>query len=232
MARGVIGGLWLAAVAFLAWCTTAGAVPGDFVSAQYRDGTLPPIQIRAVGGGEVFLEARVDEQGGVHEVTVLRATPPFTEPVVSAVRSWRLTPAEDDWYASPGEGLHVHEPRAVASAVLVAAVFRGPTLNAPTLGESPRDVAVPSGESPFPISTAIPPYPPNALADGVVLTEVRVGFDGRVEAVRVVRSAPPFDDASVKAARGWVFRPGRVRGRLVTTLAYIVFAFRQPVTGR
>jgi TonB family protein len=115
--------------------------------------------------------------------------------------------------------------------VFVAAVFRAPTLTAPTLGEIPKDVSTPSDSTPFPIATVTPPYPPTALVDGVVLTEVHVGLDGRVGDVRVTRSAPPFDEAASQAARGWVFRPARVRGRLVPTLAYIAFAFRQPVTG-
>jgi len=47
---------------------------------------------------------------------------------------------------------------------------------------------------------------------------------------QVIRSAPPFDEPARDAARRWTFRPARVQGTSVVGLAYIVFAFRQPIT--
>jgi TonB family protein len=114
--------------------------------------------------------------------------------------------------------------------VLVAALFRPPALNSPTLGEASRDVAQASRETPFPVTTVSPLYPPQALFDGVVLVEVLVGIDGRVEQSKVLRSAPPFDAPALDAARQWTFLPALVQGVRTETFAYIVFGFRQPVT--
>jgi TonB family protein len=112
----------------------------------------------------------------------------------------------------------------------VAGIFRPPTLNAPTLGERPRDVAAPSNETPFPLMTATPRYPPLARDDGIVLVEARVDTGGGVADAKVIRSARPFDEPALDPARQWTFRPARLRGTSVATLAYIAFAFRQPVT--
>jgi TonB family protein len=119
----------------------------------------------------------------------------------------------------------------VESKVLVAGIFRAPSINTPTLGEPPADTGIiPSEETPLPVITATPPYPPLARDAGVVLIEVRVDPGGRVADARTIRSSPPFDEPALDAARQWTFRPARVRGSSVTALAYIVFGFRPPIT--
>jgi TonB family protein len=65
------------------------------------------------------------------------------------------------------------------------------------------------------------------LVPGMVLIEVRVDAGGGVADARVIRSARPFDEPALDAARRWTFRPARVRGTPMATLAYIAFAFRQ-----
>src|SRR5262249_50655577 len=121
---------------------TLYAVPADPAPARYQAGAVPPIQVQALGAGEVFLDATVDARGAVGPIVVLRATPPFTQPLVDAVRSWVFTPAERD-QPVPGSSSEVTRG-AVDSHVLVAGVFRAPTYNVPTLGDAPKDVAVAS----------------------------------------------------------------------------------------
>src|SRR2546425_3607067 len=96
MTRRICGARWMVPGMVLWGLISASAAPGDFVPAEYRSGAVPSIPVQAVGGGEVFLEAAVDTQGMVSHITVLRTTPPFTEPVVQAVQTWRLSRAEDD----------------------------------------------------------------------------------------------------------------------------------------
>jgi TonB family protein len=132
------------------------------------------------------------------------------------------------WTFRPAEYLN----RRVGSAVLVVTLFRPPQLydNA-SLGSPPVDLVAPSDAVPFPILEMPPKYPPNAIADGVVvLVEVLVGLDGKVEDAALVGSAPGFESAALDAARGWVFRPARYRGEPVPAYAYLVFGFRAPVT--
>jgi TonB family protein len=74
-------------------------------------------------------------------------------------------------------------------------------------------------------------YPPRALGDGTVLVEVTVDEAGKVVDAQVKASAPAFDAAAIAAARSWSFRPMKKQRTAVTTYAYLVFAFRAPVTG-
>jgi TonB family protein len=212
----------------------AASPAGPYLPAQYRSGAAPAIPIQAVGGGEVFLELSVSRDGAVSEIKTLRATPPFTDALSAAVQGWQLLPAEQEVEPEPGAPPVSPRPRErVESHVLVAAVFLPPTLNAPTFGEPPKDAALPSSsETPYPVATTRPVYPPRALASGVVVVEVRVTPSGSVADAAVVSSAPPFDQPALDAALQWRFRAGRVRGVAVEKLAYIAFAFRQPVTSR
>lgn len=217
---------------FLGWVAViAMAGPeGGFMPAQYRDGALPSIPIQAVGGGEVFVELSVSSSGVVSGVRTLRATPPFTDAVTNAVRGWQFRPAEEDVEPGAGKPVEPKPRKRVESTVLVAGAFRPPTLNTPTFGQPPRDVASASNETPFPLTTVMPRYPPLARDSGMVLVEARVDTAGGVANVTVIHSARPFDEPALDAARRWTFRPARVRGTAVVTLAYIAFAFRQPVT--
>lgn len=203
-----------AALAVMLTATTALAAAA-YVPARFRAGSLPGVPFDAVGGGEVFIELEVGRDGRVVGTTPVRVTAPFTEDVLNAVSDWRFTPARDEV--------------AVPSSVMIAALFRPPVLNGPTLGTRPSDVGRPSDAVPTPTSTTMPPYPANAHAGGVVLLEVIVAATGAVENARVVRSAPPFDDAAQKTVRLWKFSPAQRGGVTVSSVAYVLFAFRPPV---
>ena len=64
-----------------------------------------------------------------------------------------------------------------------------------------------------------PVYPADAQAarvQGVVILEVVVGTDGRVQSVTVLRSIPLLDQAAVDAVKQWVFSPATLNGQPVT----------------
>ncbi len=205
-------------------CAVAALAAADVPTpARYRDGMLPKLPTEALGGGQVFVELAVSDSGAVDRVTPLRTTPPFTEPMIEAIRDWRFLPAEE--VIDPDTGR-----QRVRSTVLVAGVFRAPVLvNAPVAGEPPTDVAAASDDTPFPLAPVAPPFPSRALAGGIVLVEVQVSAAGAVTDARLLRSAPPFDGPALDAARRWTFRPARLHGRPTATLAYILFGFREPV---
>ncbi len=149
--------------------------------------------------------------------------------LVGAVQTWQFAPAEepvDPNTRKPGEPAM----RRVVSKVTAAAIFRPPSFYGNSRGMPIRDVASPSEDAPFPLSLIMPPFPPLALNPGVVLVEVRVNGVGAVVGLKVVRSAPPFDEPAIDAAREWTFRAARVRGKPVTSLVYLMFGFQSPVT--
>jgi TonB family protein len=198
----------------------AGAGAGQgFEPARLRSGAAlpgrPPSQV--VGGGEVLLELAVGDDGAVAHVATLRDTPPFTELLREAVGGWRFEPATEDG-------------RALPSSVLVAGVFRPPVLAGPALGTPARDLGPPCSEVPFPLEWVVPPYPPTALGDGIVLVEVTVGTDGKVTDSRGVEGNDPFAEAALDAVRKWRFRPACRHDRPVPATADLLFGFRSPVT--
>jgi TonB family protein len=199
-----------------------------FRPAQYAGGALPIVPVRAVGGGEVLLELALAKDGSVAETKILRTTPPFTAALLAATRTWRFRPAEQLIESADRSQPAAWVP--AASTVLVANIVRPPTLNAPTLGQPPQDVAAAADDTPFPLNIIPPPFPPRARDDGSVLVEVMIDARGRVSEARVLQSSPAFDEVALTTARGWSFRPARVRGESVAVYAYLVFAFRQPVT--
>lgn len=212
-------------------CAVVGLAAADpYVPAQYRGGPLPVIPVQAVGGGEVYLELTISSAGLATDARTLRTTPPFTSVLTSAVGQWNFRPAEEAVETAPGRPVDPNVRKRVDSKVFVAGVFRSPTLNAPTLGTPPQDLASASDEIPFPTLAVPPVYPPLARDSGAVLVEVRVGRAGNVIDASAVRSSPSFDAPALDAARRWTFRPARMQGAPIEAFAYIVFAFRQPVT--
>jgi TonB family protein len=208
----------------VALCALLMAVPEQPTPARYVSGELPAVPVQALGGGQVFLELAVTAAGSVARATILRATPPFTDAVVSAVEGWRFDPARDT--DDPKEPLHD-----VASTVLVAGIFRPPTmLNGPVAGTPPKDVGTASIATPSPGTIVAPAFPAKAIASGLVLVEADVASTGAVVDARVIVSAPGFDEPALNAARQWTFRAPRLHGRAAPSVVYLMFGFRQPVT--
>ena len=222
--------------AFVCVACVVGLVAGqssesNFTPARFRDGRCPATPIAAVSGGEVFVELDVDADGYVTRATPLRVTQPFTEYVLQAVGDWRFFPAMD---VVGGDAARSGKPTprtTVPSNVLVAAVFRPPTLIGPTLGELPKDVAPGSNAVPVPVAAPMPGFPPTSMSGGTVMLEVHVSAAGTVLDVGVVESSPPFDDSAMAAVREWRFRPARVHGDPTDSFAYAIVAFRMPVGG-
>jgi len=69
---------------------------------------------------------------------------------------------------------------------------------------------------PKPVRRVEPDYPEiarQARIEGVVILEATTDLNGRVTAVRVLRSIPLLDEAAVDAVRQWVYEPLVVNGR-------------------
>ena len=130
---------------------------GGFIPARYRSGELPPISFQAVGPGEVLLELSVSDNGLVRSVKTLRATPPFTAALATAASRWQFNPAEEELAPAAGRPANPKPRKPVESKMLVAGIFRAPSINTPTLGELPTDTGIASEETPFPVTIVTPP---------------------------------------------------------------------------
>lgn len=197
----------------------AFAQPAAPEPARFADGSLRGFSPNAVAGGQVMLSVGVTPGGAVSTVEVLRSTPPYTESLTEAVKTWHFSPALDS------------KRIPMTSRVLIGAVVTAPSLTAPTLGTPPKDITTDDGRIPFPAQTSMPTYPINANAGGTVVVEARVDPGGRVVEVTAVRSQPPFDTPALETARSWTFRPALSPVAPPSQYAYLVFVFRAPLTG-
>ncbi len=82
-----------------------------------------------------------------------------------------------------------------------------------------------------------PVYPPEAQASGqrgIVILELVVDTEGKVESVTVVRSVPPFDEAATAAVKQWEYEATRVSGSPVKVrlTVPITFALKLPTLNR
>ena len=197
--------------------------PARLKTADYPAALLPPLPSPNVtGGGEVLIEVLVDRRGAVLRPAIIRATAPYTQFVLDAVARWRFDPARDIDY----KGLET----TVDIPVTIVAIYRPPILmNAPTVGEPPRDWSRPSGDAPYPVATTTPNYPPNAHDGGVVLFELSLDEAGTVTETRAIGSTSGFESASREALAGFRFKGGSYRAKPVPSKVYVLFGFRPPV---
>jgi TonB family protein len=73
-----------------------------------------------------------------------------------------------------------------------------------------------------------PTYPPEALAQGIrgiVILEIVIDAEGKVESTRVVRSVPGLDEAAIAAARQWEYTPTKVNGKAVRVRVTVPVVF-------
>jgi protein TonB len=84
---------------------------------------------------------------------------------------------------------------------------------------------------PEPIRRVEPPYPDlarEAQVEGMVVVNVLVGRDGRVQEAQLHPTihVPMLDQAALEAARQWMFEPALMNGRPVAVWVALPFRFR------
>jgi outer membrane biosynthesis protein TonB len=184
---------------------------------------VPLAPAMAVGGGEVVLDVLVSTSGAVAKVLPVRATPPFTDLMTSAVKGWRFDGARAAVKGAlqPAEG-----------HVLVAAVFRPPQVYAaPALGGETKVVGQLSPSLPQPGVLTMPAaYPPRAVRDGTVLIEIELSAAAMPSAHKVLSPASVFDAAALETVKGWRFGFPTEPSGADQLFAYAVVGFREPIT--
>lgn len=193
-------------------------------AARLRAGASVPLAPpMVVGGGEVVLDVTVNPRGAVTRVTPVRATPPFTDLMSSAVKGWRFdgATAAVKGVLEPAEG-----------HVLVVAVFRPPQVFAgPSLGEPPAQVGQLAGSLPQPGTLTMPAtYPPRAVRDGTVLIEIELTAAAVATSHKVMSPASIFDSAALETVKEWRFGFPSDPSGADRLFAYAVVGFREPIT--
>ena len=217
--RTVCGGVF----ALLLLPAAQGAAQELPASARLRAGASVPLAPTMVlGGGEVLLDLTIGTDGSVSNIETLRATPPYTDLMTSAVQGWRFDPAK---------GSVRGVMQTVNGHVLVAAVFRPPDIySGPSRGEPVTVRGEPSPELPRLRSLDRPAtYPPRSVRDGTVLVEIELTAAAVAREHRVMSPPSTFDSAALETVRGWRFDyPSAPTG--APLFVYAVIGFREPVT--
>ena len=88
---------------------------------------------------------------------------------------------------------------------------------------------------PASVKTRVEPSGPNLFrfdAQGVVVLDVWIDERGNVACVKVVRSIPVFDKATVEAVRQWKFSPATLGGRPVAVVQTLNVRMPPPLPDR
>ena len=201
----------------IGWLVVAAMLGADgFFPARLAESpvlmTVPPLR----GQCQTAFDVGVDPAGSVTGVRCLCGGAPLANALEEAVACWAFEPATENGVRT-------------ASRVLVAALFRPPTLfNVGPCGAPLEEMVLASEGLPVPITVQPPTYPVRALGAGVVIVEVEIDPSGQVRSARAMGNRTPFDNAAEQAAQAWVFVPGRSGGRPVPTVAYLLFGFQEP----
>jgi TonB family protein len=206
------------------WYTPSGTVgPYDTFSGNAR-GFSPPTPISVVTspypsqslfGGEVVLDALIDNRGRMVETKVVRGASPFLENALSTVRTWSFFPARLDGQAV---------------AARIGITFQFSQSHEPPRSTPPQefDESSPSAadRAALPVTAVEPQYPAASTGDGSVILYDLVGTQGQLTSVQVLRDTEPFTTAALTAVRQWHFVPGRRAGADSDSAAIVVVAFR------
>jgi TonB family protein len=163
----------------------------------------PPEAKEAGIEGRVTLRATVEKDGSVSNLETLAGDPQFAQAAKEAVRQWRYEPMEKP---------------AVTDVILGFTLVRGDSDN---LFMSPMAIYKPD-----------PPYTKKARAaklQGTVQLQVRVGVDGTVSDVKVVKPlGKGLDESAVQTVMTWKFLPALKDGKPIPfkLITQIVFKMR------
>jgi outer membrane biosynthesis protein TonB len=195
---------------------------GKYHGAKLRQAGQIAYPMNSQQPGFVTLDVRVDSSGSVQNVAVVRDVPPLTAAVQSSLNGWQFSPAKMDG-------------QTIAGVVGVTVAFNP---------YNPSGVGLP-GESLQPASSAATGdfhpaqvqkahyaiYPPNTVASGAVVLNVRVGADGAVHSVTSIGDKRALTTPSVNAVQTWTFAPATYKGQAVPSDVAVIFVFASPEAG-
>jgi Gram-negative bacterial TonB protein C-terminal len=208
----------VASAVMLVCCANQSFAQAPFKPPEVTSASDIPFPIQSIADGVVVLDASLDDKGAITGTTVVRDIPSLTSPAISAIRTWKFSPAT---------GLGKPEP----STMRVAVVFRprsylaaGPSFTPIFLEGNPNR----AGQSYIPpgiASVTYPQYPINAAAPGTVVIQVTVSKSSAIQHLKIVRDLTPFTQFALSIANKWRFQAATLDGKPVASNLAIAFVF-------
>jgi len=220
-------GRWgaVAALGILAAAGTVfGQTGGKYNGAGIARGGQIPYPVNTAITGMVTLEVSVGPGGGLQNVQTVTDTPPLTAAATNAVKNRKYSPAMLGGVP-------------VAGVVDVNVVFN--PFNPGGVGIANGTAAPPEGLEwtkgdfhPAQVKTArFAAFPANTVTSGTVVLIVKVGSDGSLGGVRVLRSVGALSAAATRSVSGWTFAPATYKGAAVESYLPVVFVFPSAAMG-
>ena len=92
--------------------------PPGYAPPEVSTGVWASYPVNSIGAGAVVLSVSIDAHGSIKKVDVIRGVPSLTGPAIAALKKWTITPA-------------TYQGQAIKSRIVVAFVFRTPTITTP-----------------------------------------------------------------------------------------------------
>jgi TonB family protein len=166
-----------------------------------------------------------DKDGNVADNRMLlRIADALTDSAIRAVQNWRYEPPANGPVAFDIR-VHFSMDGEISTASNV------PRVGMPKVSTIDSAGALRVGgniKAPIKIKDVRPVYPPaaqQARVQGMVIVEARIGVDGSVETVQVLRSIPLLDEAAIEAVRQWKFTPTLLNGAPVPVMMTMTVNF-------
>jgi len=176
-----------------------------------------PYPAQALFGGEVVLDALIDSDGKLANLTVVRGQTPFLGAVVDAVRTWSFEPAHAN-----GRAIDSH----IGIVFQFAQSFLPPL--APLEHKYVESTADSGDHAAVPTYTKEPEYPANTVEEGNVALYATVDQQGQLNTPRVLEGIAPLTSPTIDATRQWRFAPGTQNGTAGDSAVIVVETFRRP----
>jgi TonB family protein len=216
--------LWAAMSGVVLLAATAWAQTGSekYHSAKVTQAGVISYPLDAHTPGFVTVNAIVDSSGKLQNMIVVRDVPPFTDAVKNSAKNWQFSPAIEDG-----------EP--VTGVVQVDVAFNPFNPSGVGLPGAPLQPPNANGGGNFQPanlqSASYATYPPNTVAYGTVVLQVRVGGDGKVHKVTALQGKAELSTPAIAAAKTWGFAPATYKGKAVGSNVVVVFVFAPPQAG-
>lgn len=208
----------------IAWHTSSGALQPATGAERAEQGFSPPAPLslveaaypsQALFGGEVVLDALVDNHGRIAEVKLVRGASPFLEKAFSTVRTWSFFPARlDGQPVAARVGITFQFSQSLESSrVAMEDKYDGPWVASADRGA-------------LPLATSEMHFPAPSAVDSRAILYGIVGQDGQLISARSFGDTEPFTSAAIAALHQWRFVAGRRDGASVDSATIVVMVFR------
>jgi len=186
----------------------------------------PEIAKQAGVEGVVILEATTNIYGRVIDTKILRSIPLLDQAAIDAVKQWVYEPVKVDG-----------KPEGIIFTVTVNFKLNDKSTKGQILSWSAQDEEFAKGavkaegevKPPRLVKAVAPTYPleaKQARVEGVVILAARTDVEGKVKAVRILRSIPKLDQAAIDAVRQWEYEPLLVKGKPVEVVFTVTVRFQ------